>query len=321
MWADAASALGAEMSDLGSRFQELRLDGVSVRVSGQSTPFADPVSIRLASDKPLVYELLDRNGIPTPQWTVVETSDLGPADAFLAASTVSCVVKPAVGGGGQAVTGHIRTRSQLRTAIRVARTVGSRVIVERLVDGDHYRFLLLDGAVLDVLRRRRPRVVGDGTSTIEKLILAEYERRLDAGGAVALKPFRFDFDCLFTLAESGFSLDDVPAAGADVLVKTATNFGSAADSETFTGPICDELVADVRAAARIVGVRLAGVDVLTSDASRPLGEVGGVVLEVNPVPGLTHHYHVADREHAVRVAIPVLEALLAAALIRDRDHV
>jgi predicted nucleotidyltransferase len=36
-----------------------------------------------------------------------------------------------------------------------------------------------------------------------------------------------------------------------------------------------------------------------------------VVLEVNPIPGLQHHYNVAEPEAATRVAIPVLEALFA----------
>jgi D-alanine-D-alanine ligase-like ATP-grasp enzyme len=35
-----------------------------------------------------------------------------------------------------------------------------------------------------------------------------------------------------------------------------------------------------------------------------------VVLEVNGAPGLSHHYHVADRAQATRVAVPILEKLL-----------
>jgi D-alanine-D-alanine ligase-like ATP-grasp enzyme len=47
------------------------------------------------------------------------------------------------------------------------------------------------------------------------------------------------------------------------------------------------------------------------DVERPLAESNGVVLEVNPIPGLQHHYNVAEPEAATRVAVPVLEALFA----------
>jgi cyanophycin synthetase len=60
----------------------------------------------------------------------------------------------------------------------------------------------------------------------------------------------------------------------------------------------------------VLGVRLAGVDVLSRDISQPLRATGGVVLEVNSTPGLFHHYNVAEPESASPVAETVLEALL-----------
>jgi D-alanine-D-alanine ligase-like ATP-grasp enzyme len=60
-----------------------------------------------------------------------------------------------------------------------------------------------------------------------------------------------------------------------------------------------------------VGVRLAGVDIVAPGVDRSLAASDGVVLEVNPIPGLQHHYNVADAEAATPVAVPVLEALFA----------
>jgi D-alanine-D-alanine ligase-like ATP-grasp enzyme len=53
------------------------------------------------------------------------------------------------------------------------------------------------------------------------------------------------------------------------------------------------------------------VDVVAPDINRSLTCSNGVVLEVNPIPGLQHHYNVADPETATAVAVPVLEALFA----------
>jgi D-alanine-D-alanine ligase-like ATP-grasp enzyme len=57
-------------------------------------------------------------------------------------------------------------------------------------------------------------------------------------------------------------------------------------------------------------VRLAGVDLITTDLTASLHATGGVIIEVNGGPGLHHHYHVADRAGATRVAIPILRRLL-----------
>jgi cyanophycin synthetase len=310
LWADAAHALGAEMRELGGGIYEFQLDDAIARVSAQSTPLADPVSIRVANDKALAVKILSRAGTPTADSIVVDGRDLHEAEEFLASLDAPCVVKPVVGGGGHAVTGHVRTSEQLGAAVRLARTGGSRVLVERMVDGDHFRFLLLDGRLLDVLRRRRPQVKGDGQSNIEQLILSEYRRRLDDDPTVALKPFRFDLDCVYTLADQGLHLGDVLPQGLAATIKTATNFGQSNETETHNGPVAEGLLAEIRTAAAAVGVRLAGVDVIAAGVDVPLADSGGVVLEVNPVPGLMHHYNVARPDDATAVGVPILKALL-----------
>jgi cyanophycin synthetase len=70
------------------------------------------------------------------------------------------------------------------------------------------------------------------------------------------------------------------------------------------------LVAEAREAAAQVGVRLAGVDLITSDLGRCLKESGGVIIEVNGTPGLHYHYQVADEANATLVAVPILRRLL-----------
>jgi cyanophycin synthetase len=76
------------------------------------------------------------------------------------------------------------------------------------------------------------------------------------------------------------------------------------------GAIAPAVLADAARAASVVGLRLAGVDLITPDAGRPLAETGGAVIEVNADPGLHHHYQVADPETATPVAVRMLERLL-----------
>src|SRR5439155_20911874 len=82
------------------------------------------------------------------------------------------------------------------------------------------------------------------------------------------------------------------------------------DTETIREGLAPALVDASRRAASAVGLRVAGVDVITPDASKPLEEAGGVVAEVNGTPGIHHHYHVADAANATPVAVPILERVL-----------
>ncbi|HBE35343.1 MAG TPA: cyanophycin synthetase, partial [Cyanobacteria bacterium UBA11368] len=60
--------------------------------------------------------------------------------------------------------------------------------------------------------------------------------------------------------------------------------------------------------AKIIGLDIAGIDVVTADISQPLRETGGVIVEVNAAPGF--RMHVCPSEGLPRnVAAPVLDML------------
>jgi cyanophycin synthetase len=222
-------------------------------------------------------------------------------------------VKPAEGAGGDGVTGGIRTAGELRRAVLSASRFGPRLILERQAHGRVLRLLVLDRDVIDVVHRRPPTITGDGRSTIEELVFAEYDRRIRGEGDSGLKPFVADLDCLLSLERAGLSLRSVLPAGRTVPVKTVTNYNKPEDNETLGIGISGELSAEAVAAASAVGLRLAGIDVVTQNPAAGLAAAGGVVIDINAVPGLHHHARVADTRTATRVAVPILRALLAEA--------
>jgi glutathione synthase/RimK-type ligase-like ATP-grasp enzyme len=99
----------------------------------------------------------------------------------------------------------------------------------------------------------------------------------------------------------------VPAAGVVLPVKTVISQNFAADNLTVTDQLCPSIIADGARAARTIGVRLAGIDIITRDPSVALAQSGGVILEVNTTPGFHYHYHKNDGSFPV--AVRVLEQL------------
>jgi D-alanine-D-alanine ligase-like ATP-grasp enzyme len=310
IWQEAADEVGAELSVVSGEFLELRANGARARVWRHWVPLDDAVTLRLALDKLAVHAILTRAGLPLPEHHEFDAPELEGAREFLARSGTACVVKPAGGASGSGATTGVRTPDQLvRARLRAAR-VGRRLLIEHQAEGDMYRFLFLDGELLDVVRRRPPRVTGDGRSTIRELIAAENETRLDPAQPVSMPILRVDLDCLFALEAAGLSLRSVLPEGQTVAVKTVTSQNRIEDNETVREPIAPELVEEACTAAAQVGVRVAGVDLITRDLSRSLKETGGVVIEVNGTPGLHYHYQVADQGNATRVAVPILRRLL-----------
>jgi hypothetical protein len=309
VWRQAADELGAEVEALGGGFFRIHRGRASTVVLRQTVALDDYVTLRLSENKETVLELLAREGLPIPEHVVFDAGDLEPAASFVE-SHARCVVKPADGtGGGAGVTGGVATRADLERGALKASRWSRRLLAEDQAQGLVYRLLLLEGELLDVVRRRPPQASGDGRSTILEHIEKENEQRLATRSLVGslLRP---DLDMVLALRAAGCSLTTVLPRGRTVSLKNVTSQNSAADNETYGGPVAPELVAEARRAAEVVGVRLAGIDVVTPDPSRPLREAGGVIIEVNGHPGLTHHYDVADSSRATPVAIPILRRLL-----------
>lgn len=311
IWTEAAQSSRAEVIRLGPGMLELVRGPSRTRVYHQTVEVDDPVTLHVALDKTLVLGLLAAAGLAHAEHLEWSPRDPAPALAFLQRVGGSCVVKPAAGtGGANGVTPGIRTPAELLRARLHAGAAGERLLIERQAEGAVYRVLIMDGELLDVVRAVPTGVEGDGRSSIETLIRRENERRVAARGAAGLSLVGINLDTVLALHRSGLNLKSIPPAGHRVTLRAATNNSSAQENVTWRGDVCSEVIDECRAAADAVGLRLAGIDVITTDIGQPLAKTSGIIAEVNGTPGLHHHYLVADPDRATRVAIPILEWLL-----------
>jgi cyanophycin synthetase len=307
-WRNAAISLDAEVKGLDRDVLAIQKNGQSTRVFLNYTELDDPVSLRVAGNKPLVHKLLQTNGVPVPAYREFSLQTIPEAADFLRTHR-TCVVKPASGtGGGSGVTTGVSTPRQLRRASVLAAGYGSGLIIEQQISGANLRLLFLDGQLLDAIDRRPPTVTGNGHSTISRLVDAVNQQRLQAGFAVAQSVLKCDADMRQTLAAQNLTLRSVPPDGAVVQLKTVINDNTAEDNVCIVDSLHPSIIEVARNAANTVGLRLAGIDIVTPETSQPLEESGGVVLEVNSAPGLYFHY--AGTRTRTPVAIPVLAACL-----------
>lgn len=316
VWREAAEALGASWTRLGPDMSEIALDGRRTRVVHNVSEIDSPVTLAILHDKPLTHRLLAAEGLPVPRHATFSLKDVAPAVAFLKSAGRDCVVKPAGGtGGGRGVTTGIQAVGHLARAAAAAAVYADELLIEEQVAGDNYRLLCLDGQLIDSFVRRLPRVIGDGESSIARLVHRLNDERLGNKSAVSQVLLGVDLDMRRTLAKQGLSLRSVPAKGKAITLKTVVNENSAADNTTATPMLCPAVIEAGARAARVLGARFAGIDIVTPDPSVPLAKSGGVILEVNGTPNLYYHYMKADGPFAV--CVHLLRHLLPTARHRE----
>ena len=308
-WQDAAEQLGGTWTHLDSELSEIEVDGFLTRVDESVSEIDNPVTLAVLHDKPLTHRLLKSEGLAVPRHAMFSLKDMSPAVDFLESIHRDCVVKPRGGtGGGRGVTTGIQRRSHLARAAALAAVYGDELMIEEQIPGDNYRLLYLDGKLIDAFIRRLPTVIGDGRSSIARLVHLANDHRLQHGSGVSQVLLTIDLDMRRTLAKQGLTLRSVPTEGKQVMLKTVVNENSGVDNSTATHLLCRSIIEDGERAVATLRARFVGIDIVTSDPGVPLAESGGVILEVNGTPNLYYHYHKHDGPFPV--AVHLLRSLL-----------
>lgn len=258
------------------------------RILAAETDRTSAIGESIAQDKELTKTLLRSVGVPVPEGRPVTDAD----DAWEAAQEIDApvVVKPQYGSQGRGVAVNLTTKEQVVAAYAASREEGRSIIVEQFITGDDYRVLVVGERVVAAALRVPPRVTGDGQRTIEALVAEVNEDpRRGEDHATSLSKMRLDAIGQAVLAEQGFTTTSIPAAGQLVLLRRNANLSTGGSAIDVTDRIHPEVAARAVDAARIVGLDIAGIDVVCEDIARPLEEQRGVVVEVNAAPGLRMH--------------------------------
>lgn len=261
------------------------------RIWTAETEFTSAIAESIASDKDLTKSLLASCGVPVPEGQIVDSAQA----AWEAAGDIGLpvVIKPTDGNHGRGVSLDLTTREQVEAAFAVAEPHGSEVMVERFVRGHEHRLLVVGGRVVAAARGETASIRGDGRSSVAELVDAQLntDPRRGATEDFPLGLIELDKDeaILLDLQRQGLTPASVPAAGREVLIQRNGNV--AIDCTDEVHPEVDHIVS---LAARVVGLDIAGVDVVAQDISRPLHAQGGAIVEVNAGPGLLMHLKPAE---------------------------
>ncbi len=277
------------------------------RIWTAETDQTSAIAESISGDKDLTKSLLEACGVPVPEGRLVDSV----ADAWDAAEDIGLpvVVKPRDGNHGRGVSMELMTHAEVEAAYHLARDEGSGVMVERFVRGSEHRLLIVGGKLAAAARGESVCVVGDGKATIRELIARDINTDPRRGEAEEFPLDLISIDdnaaAMFEIERQGFNADAIPVPGKQIIVQRNGNV--ALDVTDLVHP---EVAATAALAARIVGLDIAGVDLVAEDISKPLAAQGGAIVEVNAGPGLLMHLKPAEGE-ARPVGKAIVDSLFA----------
>jgi D-alanine-D-alanine ligase-like ATP-grasp enzyme len=243
----------------------------------------------IALDKDATSRVLKRLGYTVPTgrsfWydeRLRETRDIGGAYAYAKRLGLPVLLKPNDSSSDQHVS-VVYTRAQFYAAAREVFRASKKLLVQRIARGRDCSIVVLDGEVLMASEKTRPYVLGDGHSSIRKLIATSQRGSRAAGHPTELRVD--DVRVRRHLAHSRRTLKTVPAVGERVELLPCGNLGVGGDVRLVTDVLHPTLRALAVRAVSDMGLRLASLDLVLSRPSDAPPKTC-TVLEVNSAPGL-----------------------------------
>ncbi len=265
------------------------------------TELNSSVGYEIASDKLIFYEFARKFDLPVPPTIKYENPEQ--ARDFMRQNGI-IVVKPADTDKGIGVTTGVSDALQLDRAILKAGNVSKRVLLQKQVEGEDYRFLVIGEKVHAVGKRSRAFVVGDGKHTILELLKIKNDMRLHDTQRFKLPEISID-DAKHHV---GDKINEVLAEGRQIDVVGVANISRGGEFVDCTDLAHPSLKSIAVKAASLLKLKVAGVDIFCTDITKPAQVTGAVILEINKMPGLRMH---ADLKEKVGTAEAIVELLLS----------
>ena len=279
------------------------------RIQATVTSETSSIGVELACDKEDTKFLLEQAEVEVPRGDIIRRErSLEEACRYVG---YPLVIKPVDGNHGRGITVDIQNYEDALQAFHHAKesSKNGAIIVEKFITGDDYRLLVINNKFVAAAIRTPAHVIGDGSSTVDQLIAkVNIDPRRGYGHENELTQITINDLTKTIIKDAGYTLDSVIAEGERLVLKDTANLSTGGTAEDVTDIVHPANVSMVERISKIIDLDICGIDIMTTDISKPLSETGGAVLEVNAGPGF--RMHLAPTTGLPRnVAAPVIDKL------------
>lgn len=279
------------------------------RIQATTTAKTNMIAVDIAADKSATKKLLGEMGVPVPKGVYIRNEE----DLAKTVEAVGfpLVIKPLDGNHGKGATIGIETLEEAFIAFQKAKEYSRYVMVEKLLVGKDFRALVVNNRLIAVAERTPAHIVGNGKNTIKELVDdVNKDPRRGYGHENVLTQIDIDQQSERLIAARGYTLETVLPEGEILHLKTTANISTGGTAIDRTDEVHPENAFMFERIAKIVGLDVAGVDIIAPNVSEPLSENGGGIIEVNAAPGFRMHLAPSEgigknvAEHVVDMLFP-----------------
>lgn len=261
-----------EILDENDQFLKLwHQDHVEYVKNGNMTAKDNYVVPLAMANKTVTKKILREAGFPIPAGNEF-TNKFAALDYYRHIQDKAIVVKPKSTnfGLGISIFQEPASLEDYETALDIAFSEDSAVLVEEFITGTEYRFFVLDGKCEAVLLRVAANVVGDGRHTIRELVDIKNQNPLrGAHHRSPLEKIQLGEIELLMLEQQGFTSDSILPAGKTAYLRGNSNISTGGDSIDVTEQMDDSFKKLAAYMADAIGAWVCGVDLIIPDVQIP----------------------------------------------------
>lgn len=282
-----------EILDRQDQFLKLKLDDHTEFVkSGNMTSKDSYVSTLIMENKTVTKRILHQHGFRVPLGEEYNTIEDALRSYELFASK-PFVVKPKSTnfGLGISIFKDGATYEDYEKALTLAFKEDSSVLIEEYLNGTEYRFFVLNDKVLAILLRVPANVKGDGTHTIEELVIEKNRDPLrGTDHRTPLELIQLGELEVLMLKGQGYQLDSVPAQDEIVYLRENSNVSTGGDSIDMTDHLADDYKKIAVDAVAALGAKISGIDLIIENKELPAATKNAYgIIEANFNPSMYMH--------------------------------
>lgn len=255
--------------------------------------FLNP-KIYLIDNKIYVKKVLSQNSWPTPEGKIFWFWQKNKAIKYSHKLGWPVVVKPTNGSVARHITLNIQNDLELKSGINKALEYSPSFIIEKFIKGDVFRATIVDFKKVFCVKQVPANVVGDGISSISKLIEIKNsnpERGNPHDKNYTLYKILINETSKKLLEKQGYTLKSIPQKGKIIYLQESPFLrlgGDLVEVTEFVHPENKKMFLEI---SKLFNIRLVGIDFVAQDISVSWQKQVCGILELNTLPSIELHIH------------------------------
>ncbi|XOU94729.1 MAG: hypothetical protein ACNFW9_01545 [Candidatus Kerfeldbacteria bacterium] len=232
--------------------------------------------------KNMTNEFLKKNNVPVFEQKKFNNAKFSEILKYTKSLKFPVVVKPVAGLCGMGITVNIINQSELKKSIITATKIDKNIIIEKYYPGWDYRILIVNDKLLAVTKRFPASIIGDGVNSILKLINKKNKH--------LPKPVKIDQEVKDMLKSKKLTLKSILPLNKTLYLRFRANaaLGGTTENVNIKTVHPDNIKISMKA-VKLLNLKLAGLDLMTTDITKSYKKTGAGVTEINDNPATDIH--------------------------------